>query len=266
MIRHLKVACVLVALMSWASTASAEPLLQLDIAGGSYDNVSKTVIAPGDTFTLYALLTPAEGATEEEILDLIARTYYIAVALVPQTGPDSETLGSFDLDSTTVNVTADMTYGTPPLESIPELQLSDGHDLGSHGIYETFFIEVPFTFTSTQTATTYNVENSPGGLVINPDGGTYYVQFSVDMQNLDGAYTLHFDLYDSAIVECGKKKKAAQEATCPDVDVDDFAPFSHDASGPPDRDPPPPVPEAASAILFGVSLGAAGLRRWLRRR
>lgn len=263
---RLKTACLLFSLFAWAPTASAEPLLQLDIAGGTYDTATHTVTASGDSFTLYALLTPKEGTSEEDIEQLLAGTYYLAIALVPQTGPAAESLGSFDVNSTTVAVTADMTYGTPPLEVIPELQTSDGHDLGSHDIYETFFLEVPFTFSSTQTATTYNVETAPGSLVSNPDGGTYYMQFAIDMGSLDPSYTLHFDLYDTTIAECGAKKKAqGQDAPCPDVDVDSFAPFSHDASGPPDRELPPPVPEPASAILFGVSLGAAGLRRWLRR-
>src|SRR5688572_11156710 len=156
MVCRVKLAVLLLAVLLWGSTAAAEPLLQVDVAGGSYDPVTLSVIAPGDTFTLYALLTPKDNASPAEIEALLARTYYIAVALVPQTGPADDTLGTFEFDSSTVSVTADMTYGTPPLEIIPELQLHDGHDLGPHEVYETFFIEVPFTFSSTQLATTYN--------------------------------------------------------------------------------------------------------------
>jgi len=261
------------------SPAWAEPVLQLDIANGTYDPISETIVAATDAFPLFTLLSPPTNATSSEINAMLASTYYVAVALVPQTGPVDQNLGSYTFNGNPVSVTSDMTYGTPPLELLPQLQGSDAHDLSSHGIYETFFTQVPFTFSSSQRATTYNTADSPGGLVVNPMGGSYYAAFAVNMLQLDPRYTLHFDLYDTTVVECAQKKQTTKKsgpqsptqgpnALCPDVDVDSFAPFSHDAQGPPDREPPPPppVPEAPSIILFAASMGAAGVRRWLRGR
>jgi hypothetical protein len=250
-----------------ARPASAVPVLQLDIANGTYDPVTQTVLSADNPFTLYALLTPKSTLSATELTELLSATYYLAIAIVPQIDQDAD-LGSFTLNGATYNVTSDMVYGTPPYEVLPDLQGHDGGDLGSHGIYDTFFLEVPLTFAAAPTATTYNVENNPGGLVPSATGGTYYASFSLDTLNLDPDYVLHFDLYNTDIRECAAKKKAGgPQALCPDVDVDDFAPFSHDAqSTPPDRELPPPVPEPTTMLLLGSALSAGGSLRWYRRR
>lgn len=97
--------------------AEALPVLQLDFAGGTYDPVTETVVADSGPFTLYAILTPERRATQQEIDALLGTTFYISVALTPQLGDTDPSLGSFSFAGDNVNVTSDMTYGVPPIET-----------------------------------------------------------------------------------------------------------------------------------------------------
>jgi len=45
-----------------------------------------------------------------------------------------------------VNVAGDMTYGAPPLETLAGQQGFDNGDLGTHGVFETYFSEFVFQF------------------------------------------------------------------------------------------------------------------------
>jgi hypothetical protein len=230
--------------------AAALPMLQLDIAGGYYDAATETIIASSQEFTLLAILTPQSGTGG--LGGLFDQTFYISAALVPKVGPGGQALGSFTFDGTSVDATGGMTYGNPPLEDAAD---HDGGDLPPHGVFETYYREFPFTFSPTNTTGAYNTETSPGGLPLTSDGTAYYASFTVNTVSLDPAYTVHFDLYDEAIVQ------RKNDPTI-DVDVDDFAPFSHDAQSPPP--PPPPVPEPATLVLFAVAAGGALTRRRFR--
>ena len=104
------------AALLFAGAAQAEPVLQVDIDGGTYDSSSEDVTTSDPTFTVHALCSPG-GQTSSA--DCIAgNDYYLSIALtadstIPNTAAN---YGSIDVTvngvTTTINVTADMVYGT----------------------------------------------------------------------------------------------------------------------------------------------------------
>ncbi len=110
-------------------TASAIPTLQLDIEGGFYDPVTETTVTTDPVFDLSALLTLPTGTDP-------SGTYYVSIALQPKTIPPGGDFGTIVFGGTTIDVTADMQYGVPPLEAN---LAQDGQDLAQHGVYETYF-------------------------------------------------------------------------------------------------------------------------------
>jgi hypothetical protein len=233
-----------------AAPCGAVPQLQLDILGGTYDSGTETIVGPaGEQITLVALLTPKENASDAEIQALLSRTYYISVALLPATSVGAE-LGSFTFDETSVVVTSDMVFGVPPIESAGGDQGHDAHDLGEHGVFRTFFSEFGFQFSGEDKALTYNTMDSPGGLVPSSLGDSYYRQFVIDTSGLDAGYELHFDLYTTISGAPAALKKNGIAST--DIDVDDFAPFSHDAETRRTTE----LPEPGTLLLLGTTLMA----------
>jgi hypothetical protein len=262
MIRTLKslglVALVLL-LPAFGSKAEAVPFLQLDVAGGVYDPITETIVAPGGAFTVYAILTPKNNATAAEIQALLNKQYFVSAALSPQLAPPGGSLGSFTLGpsggtQSTINATGGMTYGVPPLEVMGTLQGMDPGDLAQHGVYPTYFSELGFYFSAANKTTTYNTATNPGGPTPNSNGTSYYAAFTGNNTLLSTLYQLHFDLYNEAVKNCATKKVPGP---CTDVDVDSFAPFSHDA-----QITPPVVPEPSIALLMLAGIGAGGKRLW----
>jgi hypothetical protein len=233
------------ALAATAGTSFAIPSLQLDILGGVYDPITQTIVATADSFTLFAYLIPDSKTP-------LAGTYLLSAAVVPKTGPAGASLGSFDFGASTIDVTADMTYGVPPLEA---LVAHDPGDLSEHGIFETFFAEFSFTFAAGSKAIAYDTQATPGvGPTASPAGTMYFKAFTLDVTDLDPSISIHFDLYSA---ELGDGPPDA-------LDRDQFAPFSHDAQSGPGGGGGGGggLPAPATLILLGLGfVGFWGLRR-----
>jgi PEP-CTERM motif-containing protein len=248
---------VLAGLVGVVSTnAEAVPVLQLDMKGGTYDSRSQTVIAGGDQFTVYAMFQPKSDGSTSDINWFLNTTYYISVALTPSIGSNPANLGSFSFGEaggtqTTVGVTGDMTYGTPPIEVFAAMQGSDAGDLGGHGVYPTYFREFAFKFQPTSTADAYDSAVRQGGPTPNPNGTAYYATFTGDKSLLQSGYDLHFDLYSTMIKTCG----TAGNPDCRDIDIDLAATFTRDAET---RES---VPEPATGLAMLVGVGAAAIAR-----
>ena len=201
--------------------AQALPNLQLDISNGVYDPVTETTVSTTSTFDVLALAGDPAGLT-----------YYLSAAITPNPGSGNGAFGSFSINGTVYN-SANMTFGTPPVETV------DG-ELASHGIFPTYFAEVQFNFNGASTIGAYNVQDgttAPGNLFLKT--------FAVDMTGIADGYNVHFDLYTY-----GAKGGGSRTA------ITDFAPFSHDAEG-------RKVPDGgATAALLGLGvLGLAAIRR-----
>lgn len=213
--------------------ATAYPTLQLDIRNGIYDQSTQTIVSSSKAFTLYAYLIP-------DCKNSLTDKYYISSAVSPQVGSAGANLGTYAVDDQVFEVTQDMTYGVPPLEDIVRLQGWDSGDLAKHGIFPTFFNEFEFSFDPANQITKYNTQDraisgADINLTHNSNGGMYYMAFEIDTSNLSPEYVMHFDLYNTALKKGG------------DIDVTQFAPFSHDAQS-------TQVPEPVTAILLGSGL------------
>jgi hypothetical protein len=199
--------------------AQALPNLQLDISNGVWDPVTETTVSTSGTFDVLALAGDPAGLT-----------YYLSAAIAPN--PAGGDFGSFSINGTVYN-SANMTFGTPPIETV------DG-ELASHGIFPTFFAEVQFNFNGASTIGAYNVQDGTAG-----PGNLFLKSFAVDMTGVAEGFNVHFDLYTY-----GAKGGGSRTA------ITDFAPFSHDAEG-------QNVPDGgATAALLGLGvLGLAAIRR-----
>lgn len=256
-------------LTAHADSDSSAIKLQLDIKNGTYNTTTQTTEASSPSFLLYAL------QTTNKVKNFDSGKFFLSMALTPQT-QGAANLGSFkywiDKDGNgtqgsgeswqTILATSNMTYGTPPLEQNLTAAFDSG-DLASHGVFPTYFAEVGFWFNTGLKTTAYDAQTSAsahGTITNNSDGKMFYIPFYFDLTGLSSSVSLHFDLYS--------EKFKTDDCRVTDIDVDQFAPFSHDAEGhnnpPPPPPPPPPttVPDGGATIaLFGLSLLGLGLLR-----
>jgi len=223
-----------------APPAKAVPELQLGIAGGVWDAASETVFATSNSFSLYAYSQSQPG------------NFFLSMALVGPGGSVSAagSYGSFTIGASTINVTSGMVYGTPPVEAF---QAADAGDLAPHGIFPTYFKEQAFTFSATDKSGLFNTQDHP---TWGPQAGTgmYFHKFDINVSGLNAGYGIHFDLYNETI--CSKNKGQCSGAS--DIDVNKFAPFSHDAQGMVTNIP---EPETYAMLLAGLGLMGFVARR-----
>lgn len=225
--------------MLGAGSALAVPTLQLDIDGGTYIGGSEeSTVTTSQSFDLWALGVVGDVDT--------AIDYYLSIALLPQTenAGDPAGLGNITVNGFTLSTIGLAEFGTPPVETV------DG-ELASHGIFETYYYELAFSFAGLPTIDSYNVQDGTAG----PAGEELFQKvFQIDASALASGYGLHFDLYTYG--EKGGERIAITEN----------APFSKDAAYCITLDcEPVEVTEPSTLALFGIGLlGLVSIRRRIR--
>lgn len=256
--------------------AFAYPTLQLgilDLSLGtdsvSYDPTTEDTLTTQNRFNVIALGDPS-GDDKPNGADLTATTHTLSVAITPQLAPGETGFGTFDfsldggLTSTTIRVTEDMVFGTPPIEDLVPTG-NPGDELPGHGIYDTYYIEIPITFTAAMQVAPFNVQDDGMGSFDLSLDGMYYSPVQFDTTALAEGIDLHFDLYH--VREYTTRGRNGGTF----VEIDYFAPFSHDAGtqrSPGDTTTPGnntttavPVPGSLPLLALGAGLLAARRRR-----
>lgn len=235
--RNQLLAFVLVSLLSiiqW-SDANALPLLQLDIVDGYYvSGEEQSTIIYSPTFTLQALGRGEADSSDETYGNKTiqaGQTAYVSIAV--------------DVDP---KGTSDTTYAGGLMDGIAPTGWTYGNAFGdknqmSHGIFETLYAEIEFTFTGDDFCTDC-LWNAQDDSMTNFDG--FIHEISVDLTDVwsyvlaEEVSSYHFDLY-------------TKDATGA---IEYFAPFSHDAGA--------TVPEPSTFLLLGS--GLLGLAFYKRRK
>ncbi len=228
-----KIILVLTIGLLMAPAAYAVPHLQLFIDGATYDDVTETwVLATAGSFDLYVL---SANEPHQNVLVSMALGGF---------GEFENPDGIVSLSGFGGPAIDDWTWGYSPLGSAPGWDSNE--DLPPHGIYPTWFAEA--------NTGNYNMSQNVGDVNPGPDfwdptingpgpanaSGQYKV-FSLSVSAPFGT-SVHFDAYTL------------------DGDVlDEFAPFSHDAST-------TIIPEPGTILLMSTGLFGVGLAAIRRRK
>jgi len=209
-------------------SASAVPLLQLDIAGGTYIGDGTTYGGPSGT--LIALLDPSSGeyGTANNKID-VGDTFFISLSVLPSNSSDPGINPIFGLPTTAIDLTSLGGTGGTPINMPP------------HGVFPTYYWKYSFKFDELNLMNPINVAEDPGDPVPYSGSGSFFyaAEFSYDVSSLlalGSIDEIHFDIFAYDL----------------DGNIHN-APFSKDASA---------VPLPAAVYLLGAGfVGLAGLRR-----
>lgn len=225
------------------SAVQAVPTLQLYIDGATYDDVTQTWITTASSFDLYVI---GMGSMDNVMLSM---------ALEGLSESDDPSVASVDIDGIPYP-TSSWEYGYAPLSNEVKAWNGGRSDLQKHSVYPSWYTE--FGLINDVGGSAFTNEGGIGN--VNPDdananGDPYWLPtdgyissqqqgwFQSYQIDISGGFAVHFDLY----------------TLNGDGTIDQFAPFSHDASG-------GEIPEPATMLLFGMGLAGAGVVRKLRKR
>ena len=215
----------------------AVPVLQLYIDGATYDDATQTWITTETSYELYVI---GMGSLDNVTLSL---------ALEGLGETDDPSAASVDIDGTGYP-TGSWAYGYAPLSNEVEAWNSGKTDLQKHSVYPSWYTEFGLgSFTNQGGIGNVNHDDAldeddpywlPTEGYISSNHQGWFQSYRID---ITPGYAVHFDLY----------------TLNGDGTIDEFSPFSHDASG-------GEIPEPATMLLFGIGLAGAGVVRKLRKR
>ena len=214
-------------LVALSTSAFAVPGIQLFIDGATYDNATGTWITTSNTFDLYVI-------AKDGISDV-----YVSMAIEDFAITDNPNAAGVAVNG--VGSYNPWTYGYAPLSNDPATWDGGSADLARHGEYPAWYSQ----FYAGSFGNSGKIGDATGGTwsptsgTVAP-GNTYgsWRKFSIEVL---GTHAIHFDAFTLNA----------------DGTIDQFAPFSHDASA---------IPEPTTVALFGLGLAGVGFLRRRKKR